>query len=403
MRNLNYHIVLVVVLLFAMGCDVRDNEFEPEKRFTKVYDDSDYDANFYPLDISQTTDGGYLVLAVKGVWDPYLMKVDGLGEKVWEIHLTSPYSNPVPKLLKQNSGAHFFFCMNDNGLNQTYLMRVDENAGTVSEVAFLDEITYPLSSSVTPDNGFILQGYNADKRSSTLSKFGSGGNEQWTESYNIFEDLEVPAILYHITRVDPPLPFFCGTLESQGGTAQSYYFNGFANYNFAMTFVATGDGAQQGTIQGNRYEAAVSSAIQVSGNDFAVSRFEEDGSNFLAPRATIDPTTFSQSTALEGELFKEVANKTIIKSELLDIDGGQYIAYAATSRSGKIILQFYDVVNGNFSGAETFGLNQLYQIGELIQTSDGGLAILGMTTLEGQFDRLVIFKLSKEDLAGLVK
>lgn len=403
MKIVKHYIILVVVLQFILGCDVRDNEFEPEKRFTQVYDDADYDAKYYPLDISQTTDGGYLVLAVKGVWDPYLMKVDELGAKVWEVHLASPYSNPVPKLLKQSSGAHLFFCMNDNGLNQSYLMRIDENSGAVSEVAFFDEITYPLSASVTPDDGFLLQGYNADKRSSTLSKFGAGGNEQWTESYNIFEDLEVPAILYHITRVDPPLPFFCGTLETEGGIAQSYYFNGFANYNFAMTFVAPGDGTQRGTIQGNRYEAAISSAIQVSGNDFAVSRFEEDGSNFLSPFVTIDPSTFSQSTALEGGLFKEVANKAIIKSDLLGIDGGQYIAYAATSRSGKIILQLYDASSGNFSGSETFGLNQLYQLGEFTQTSDGGLAILGMTTLEGQFDRLVIFKLSKEDLAGLVK
>ncbi|NJK95552.1 MAG: hypothetical protein HC905_12200 [Bacteroidales bacterium] len=65
------------------------------------------------------------------------------------------------------------------------------------------------------------------------------------------------------------------------GVPSSYFFNGFSNYTFSLSFVNPQDGNQKGTIQGFRYDGGVSSLLPFSGNNYAFTRFYYTDEYFL--------------------------------------------------------------------------------------------------------------------------
>ena len=85
-----YNIKLIFLLLFvwiAAGCDVEDSEADPALSFVKVYDDNRFESSYQPIDIVQTSDNGFLILASRQTEDAdfpsaYLMKIDEEGNFV---------------------------------------------------------------------------------------------------------------------------------------------------------------------------------------------------------------------------------------------------------------------------------------------------------------------------------
>jgi hypothetical protein len=79
------------------------------------------------------------------------------------------------------------------------------------------------------------------------------------------------------------------------------------------------------------------------------------------------------------------------------------LIYASDTQSRQIGLYFYDEATGAFLGSRYLGFSNPFEIGNLIQTEDEGLAVCGTTYLVGRFQRVCVFKLSKQDLEGSVK
>ncbi len=399
MRVWKYFLVLLSVLLFTT-CDIRDNEFDPQKRFTKIYNTPQLADSFYPVDMRQTSDGGFIVLAIYGIDQPYLLKVDQFGEKEWDYYVESPYVFPVPNLLEVG-GKFYFFCMTDNGLSQANLLEVNFSTQSFNQVAQYD-LTYPLAASVTPDEGILMHCYEAEQTETKVVKFSAGLNEEWSVDFPIFEDLEFPAIYEHFNRISTPQPFFNGTIVNENDAAQYYYFNGFSNYNLDLNFISA-TGAPLSYIRGERYDAGLSSFLQVEDSTYMLSRYDRLGKNFYNPNIVLSAEEIVSAGTLGGEETREIHNKSVVKAELIKTDSVNYAVFAANSRSGKILLKFYETEEGTLQGIRELGYNQYFSASNFIRTSDNGLAILAITAVEGRVDRLVIIKLSEDDVKDIVR
>ncbi|MEQ8575633.1 MAG: hypothetical protein RIB63_16315, partial [Fulvivirga sp.] len=93
-------------LLVLAGCDISDNDaVDPSEGFFKIYDNNLFDASFIPIDIKQTTDGGYLILSSKRIETSNftgvnLIKVDKEGNFIEEQIIDEQYVGPVDQLVK---------------------------------------------------------------------------------------------------------------------------------------------------------------------------------------------------------------------------------------------------------------------------------------------------------------
>ena len=54
----------VLLLSILSACDIKKNkEVKPQEEFLKIYDNQSFSDNYIPLDIKQTSDEGYILLA----------------------------------------------------------------------------------------------------------------------------------------------------------------------------------------------------------------------------------------------------------------------------------------------------------------------------------------------------
>ena len=81
------------------------------------------------------------------------------------------------------------------------------------------------------------------------------------------------------------------------------------------------------------------------------------------------------------------------------IDSKNVLIYGTDTKSKQIGLLFYEESAGTFLSSRYLGFSNPFEIANLIQTEDGGLAVCGTTYLAGRFPRICIFKLSKAKLS----
>ena len=385
--------LLVVVLLSA--CDIQDNEIEPESVFTKIYNTDNYTDAFTSLSITQTADSGYLILAGREEVDTdflgiYLIKVDKVGDFVWERSAGEAYANPVSDWIVSGNNYQFF-CMDKLNLG-TYLLQVNHQDGSTSEISYLGGLQYPLAASSTSD-GFVVQGYNREDQKTVLAKLNNNGTTVWQEEYDTFEDVEED-IVRHLIGTTRPLPFFTGQVGS------NYYFNGFYNFSFSMLFVNSSDGSFSGVINGPGIDDAISNAISITGSDFAVARYSYL-ENQLLPRHSIDVNSIGVTGDLDGYTFDEMTQKAQVQIKKVSAAGKSMIVFATDTKGGRILLLAYDQNTQELLGSRYLGFDQPYQMADFTTTKDGGLAVLASTFATGRFARVAMFKLSKMDLETL--
>ncbi len=143
-----YKGLLVICISLSMtGCDIKKSKADPSGSFSAVYDHPDINLSFYPVDMVQSHDGGFLVLSVytDTALSTFplirLMKTNKTGALVREQVVDASYCSAVPALIP-NGSSWRFVCM--DAVNQnTKLMEVDDALTSVSEV---DELAgkYPL-------------------------------------------------------------------------------------------------------------------------------------------------------------------------------------------------------------------------------------------------------------------
>ena len=371
-----------------MSCG-NEEDFVPESSFLKIYNDEFFNSSYIPMDIVQAGEKGYFILSAYNSWNTYILRVDEHGEFMWDYRLDENYVNPIKGLYYQDS-AFYFFCMDDLSLG-TYLMRATDQSKSAEVAQSYGNIIYPLNSSST-DDGFLLESYNRASYSTRLTKLNSDFGFVWDEEYSVEQDVE-ESIISHLTRIGDRLPFFTGH------AGNTYFLNGYYNYSMSLLFVNASDGKQTGVINGFRDKSALSSAQYLNGNSYALSRFDF-GENFIMPKIDINTSGVSISSDLEGNEHPEMTSDAFVHSEIIDVNGKEITLYATSTKAGQILLYAYDAISGKLVGTHHLGRLNPYEAIDFVTTTDGGLAVLGNTFVNGRFSRITLIKLSEKELIG---
>ncbi|MDN5201575.1 hypothetical protein QQ008_09390 [Fulvivirgaceae bacterium BMA10] len=393
--NIGYFLLLCTVVLLG-ACDIGDNNVEPGENIVKIYNNENFAINYDPLDIKQTSDGGFIILSSVDVSDTYLLKINELGEFVSDTLITSPFTHPLPNLF-EIGGDFYFFSMDDISL-ATHLTKINlsDSSQAPEIIRTYTEIIYPLAVSQTPDGGFIIQSYNRDSRSSKLTKLDANFAESWNNEYEVLEDVE-NTIIGKFSGTAENLPYFTGSMND----GSIYFFNGFYNFSLSVVFVNSSDGDLIGTLNGLRDETGLSAAQHITGNSFAVSRFSFDD-NFLLPLGDINVQANDFSGDLGGNELPEILPSAKVVIKRLTINGQNVVLYGSETKSKQIVLYAYDESDGALLGTKYFGNVNPYEIGNFVETTDGGLAISGRTFVAGRFPRICLFKISETELNSIV-
>jgi len=388
----------IIVLLLCLVLSACSNDSDPVAdmaNFTRIYDSNKYNTAYTPLDIEQTADGGFLILASRRLSASnfpgiYIMRVDEFGAFVSEELVDEQYVNPVGNLLFLND-SYYFFCMTSVGL-QTQLIKVNAG-GEIGDVSNVGG-SYPTAAALDGTN-FILLAYDNASKQSVLSIVSPTGSITQSAGFSIGagDAVEEP-IINHFLRTGRQFPFQVG--KTAGG---QYFFNGFYNYTFSLVFTSLGAGGL-GVVQGQQDDGGISQLTQLAGGRFATARFNF-GDNYFLPNVTFNTSGITSSTDLGGFVLPELIDNAPVKIIVSKIKEKDVIVYASNTKSGQIGLYVYDLASGDFLGTRYLGFSNPYEISSLLNTMDGGLAIGGTTYVAGRFPRITLFKISAEELGKI--
>lgn len=385
----------LATIAFTMSCDIGDNVISNDESFLRIYDDSQFDGSYIPLDIQQTEDEGYLILAGKRIEESnfigiQVLKLDNEGGFEGITSLETEYVHPINNFLKTDDG-YFFFCMHAISL-QAHIIAVEED-GSVRSSTPVPNTYYPLAAGMADNGKFILQSYDNVEKRSVVAIVGPDGSVGAKQAFGIGagEDVEKP-IMEHFTRTGRQLPFRAG--KASNGL---FYFNGFYNYTFSLLFTDLNSGSPNGVVQGQQDDGGMSAVLPLGGGKFAASWFNF-GDNYLLPYADIGTQGISSTVDLGGLSMPELAPdaKVIIKE--LVVNGAATVLYATNTKSGQILLLAYDALSGALRGTRYLGFSNPYEIAGFVQTKDEGIAVAALTYVAGRFPRVCLIKLSKEEL-----
>lgn len=381
------------IILF-IGCANDSDPAADKASFTRIYDNNKYNASFFPIDIKQTPDGGYLILGGRRIDDSsfsgiYIMKVDEFGGFVSEQEVDETFVNPIAPLL-ENGGNYYFFCMTSVGL-QPQLFQLDAE-GTLSEPISVGG-SYPAAAAVDGNN-FVLLSYDNLNKKTVVSVITPTGSISQAKGFSIGagDAVEEP-IISHFLRTGKQIPFLVGKTASG-----QYYFNGFYNYTLSLAFTNLSADEPQGVIQGQQDDGGLSQVVPLDGGKFALARFNF-GDNYFLPNTSLNTSGVSSSIDLGGNPFPELIANAPVKILRVTINSKKVVLYGSDTKSKQIALFGYDESTGEFIGSKYLGFSNPFEIASIVSTADGGLAICGTTFVAGRFPRICLFKLSKEAVA----
>jgi len=385
---------IVSTLLVIVSCSEESNPEFDTQTFTTIFDNNKFDASYFPIDMQETPDGGYVILGGRKLTDTsftgiYLLKADKFGNFVKEIEVGETSVNPVADFVEYQT-KYYFFCM-DPLTQVAQIASVDANLEAVTITPVQGGLTYPAASAFV-DNNFVMLGYNNGDKQTVISILNPDGGILESQGYTIGtgEDVEEP-IINHYIRTGKQFPFGVG--KAAGGL---FFFNGFYNYTFSLVFTNFGDDPV-GVVQGQQDDGGFSAVTPLQGNKFASARFNF-GDNFLLPNKELSTSGITSSTDLGGYNLPELVPNSKVRILRATIDGKNVLIYGTDTKSKQIGLLFYEESTGTFLSSRYLGFSNPFEVASLEQTSDGGLAVCGTTYLAGRFPRICIFKLSKDQL-----
>lgn len=386
--------ILTLLLLAQAACLEETNPAFDEKAFTKIYDNYQFSTSYFPIDIQQTADGGYLILGGRRLATTtfagiYLLKADKFGNFVSDEEIDESYVNPVGDLMK--IGADYFFLCMDPLTLQTHVARVDGNGEGFTATAVSASLTYPAAASLDGTN-IIALSYNSVNLESVISIITSTGTVTSSKGYTIGagEGVEEP-IINHYLRTGRQFPF-------QAGKAGSlYYFNGFYNYTFSLVFTNLSQDVPNGVVQGQQDDGGISALVPVSGNSFAAARFNF-GDNFLLPKVNLNSSGISSSTDLGGFSLPELIPNATVRIIRVTLHNQNVLVYAANTKSNQVGLYFYDETSGELLSSRYVGYSNPLEVAAIKQTAEGDLIICATTFVGGRFGRFCLVKIPQSDI-----
>lgn len=389
--------ILLYVLVGALAsCDIKDNDVSPSMSFFRIYDNNQFNASFIPLDVVETTEGGYFILSGTRLESSdfvgvSIIQVDEEGKFISESTLPPNFVHPVANWLFLND-TYYFLCMDAISL-QAQLFAVDLEGNIADPVGV--GLTLPQHASVDGEE-FVVLSYDNENRVTLLSIVNPDGSVTNGQAFEIGdgEGVEEP-IIDHYTRTGKQFPFTTGRLDN--GT---YYFNGFFNFTLSLVFTDLTNGAS-GVVQGQQEDGGFSAIMPISGTQFAAARFNF-GDNFIIPNTNLSTSAVTSSVDIVGNSILELVPDARVFIERLIVDERNVLVYASTTKNGQVIIILYDEADGSWLGTDYLGFSNPYEVRSIEKTADEGLVILSETSVVGRFPRASLFKLSPDQLADII-
>jgi hypothetical protein len=397
MNYRSWFMAFTITVTGLSSCDVKKSDADPSSAYSKVYDHPDMNLAFHPVDLEETSDGGYMILSVYtdttlSVFPLiHVMKTGRAGEKIWETWVDKAYSSAVPSL--EPMGSDYFFVCMDAVNQETRVLRVNPQTGDVTEFKAMT-LQYPLYSRKDSRNDILMLNFDRQRRVSILSKYDDAFNEQWSLEFGIIDDVK-HQIETHLSKTGIQFPFFIGQMGNPEIT--HYFVNCFYNYTMTLLFVDAMAGSHTGTLYTYQDDAAISAAVNVEENRFALSRYYT-GDNFVNPFVTLNPIAIQSVTDFTDIPMPELSPDAPVRCLHENINGNDVIVYASQTRTNQLALYLYGATDGVLQKVKF--INEKYPINlvSLIFTQEQGLAILAQTYVIGRFPRINLIKLSPKDL-----
>jgi hypothetical protein len=342
----------------------------------------------------QTSDGGYVIAGTTtsfgtGDYDVYVVKLDANGNLQWTKTIGGPASEEGNSLIQTSDGGYAIAGYTSSfgaGEADVYVVKLDAK-GNLQWTKTIggpgDEIGNSLIQ--TSDGGYAITGYTtsfgAGGKDVYVVKLDAKGNLQWTKTIGgpkrdwSFSLIQTSDGGYAIA----------GETESFGaGEWDVYVVKLDANGNLQWTKTIGGSGGEIGF-----------SFIQTSDGGYAITGLTI---SFGAGEADVyvvklDAKGNLQWTKTIGGPSDEAGYSLIQTS-----DGGYAIA-GSTKSFGAGEANVYVIklnANGNLQWTKTIGAkNENFRKSSLIQTSDGGYAIAGTTSIGAGGEDVHVVKLDK--------
>ncbi|MEP1035409.1 hypothetical protein [Ekhidna sp.] len=405
MKSKVYHILdsaalpnvlfLFLAVIFLGGC--ADDEPALSESFLKIYDDSNIDVSYRPIDVVETVDG-YIILTGTELSNTdfmgiRLIKVDEEGNYVSDAELDD-YVVPIGSMhLNASDSNSYFFAMNPTSL-EAALIGVNPQLGIEVET-LIGGINYPLSSSLLSNGNFLLQSYDPLTLETEISEISQDGMYVGGNRYSIGpgSNVEEEIINHYLNASERPLPFFCGEISSG-----NYYFNGFYNYSFSLVFTNFSD-SPSGVVQGQSSNAGLRAVLPLSGSEFAVAGFQFTD-NYQLANSTLSTGGITSSADLYPGNMAEL--KSYTPTQIISYStGSNYSVFVAETKGGQILLNFYTDA-GEIGGTHRIGYLNPFTFSSIRVGSDNALLVLGTTFVAGRFERITLNKISESEVSGIV-
>lgn len=383
-------LLYISIIIIFSGCEVKQKDIQPENEFIKIYNHPDKEIAYHPAGIVELPDGGYLILSgvkvdTSVIEFPHanLIKTNSTGEVEW----TRDYDLYAPSpTLFQRSGSVGFVAM-DLQLN-AYAVEINISNGDVAGQHNL-LLTMPLYSYVDRQNNLLVLGYDFITRSSWISLFDGSFGLQRSIKLNVNTDLE-NQVQKHMNKSGEQFPFFIG--EWTEGSQSGYYVNCFYNYTIRAVYLESAGLTMMGNIYSFQTEAAVSSLVQRTGNRYALTRFYSN-SNYLLGDVKVDISTSQNFNDVTGEMLHELVHDAKVLSRRIAIGETSYLIFASQTNSNSMVTYQHAAEVDSLIATHYHQFNERVEVGDMIQTSDEGVALLGKIYILGKYQRPVLVKL----------
>ncbi len=388
--------ILIFAAFIFLGCS--DDEVSLSESFLKIYDDSNFDLSYHPIDVVETIDGFIILSGTELTNSDFqgiqLIKTDEEGNYVGQ-NSTIDYVAPIGEVYMIDS-ISYFFAMNSSTL-QAVLVGVNPQLEVTVDVT-IGGIDYPLASALTSSNELLLLSYDPINLTSEISLIGLDGGFLDGEDYTIGagSDIEAQIIDHYLQRNENPYPFFCGEI-SPG----NYYFNGFYNFSFSMVFTDL-SAAPTGVLQGQSTDAGVRAALPLSGSNFAIAGFQFD-ENFQLSSTALNTTGLASSVDLYPGDMAELKPYTPTKAISYSSGSGELTVFAAETKGRRIVLHFYDASSGEVAGIRQIGFQNPFTFASIKVGTDNSILVLGTTFVADRFERIALNKISSSEITALVR
>jgi hypothetical protein len=390
------------------GCGLRNDEVAPTEEFSKIYNNPAFD-NIVALDAQQTADGGYIILGYlvresgNGQRVPYLLKVSPTGQAEWDTNAQAEFgglANPVGQLRVQGD-EYTFLCAQ---AGQLVLVRVHEARRRPEVVRQLGgSAARPLFAQPTADGGLLLLATQPNcaplaGQATQLIKTDASLAPVLTRCY--------PGALGNQGSLGNAADEFAYAGEVTIRGRRLFFFQAWLNDEWTLTFVdaASGDLVQSYAFTDpvSRVKTLPNGFLPLGETAFATA-FTNNTTVLLNARATLlspSPTDDTRFSA-PGDPFHELRPDRRVPIRTMRVGGREVVAFAAPARNNQIAVFLFQAGTSNLRGRTYLGSTNPYVPNALLQTADGGLAVVGTTTVAGRFARIVLIKLSAGDLANL--